>query len=68
MGLAFGSALAALPTLWWEAERILHMALEGIVFLICLILIFMVLKLFNAQEKAQAAEINPLLGKVINYF
>ena len=66
--LVLGSVLAALPTLWWEAERIRHLALEGIVFLICLILICMVLKLFNEQEKAQVAEINPLFGRVINYF
>jgi O-antigen/teichoic acid export membrane protein len=61
-------AIAVVPTLWINAERVSGLLLEGALFF-CIALVFLkIVKLFSDKEKAKLSEINPLVGKVINYF
>jgi O-antigen/teichoic acid export membrane protein len=63
-----GMTLAVIPTFFMAAGRLLSLALEGVVFLGCAIIIFRIIKLFDEDEKEQMAKINPMLGKIIKYF
>ncbi|MEA1996584.1 MAG: polysaccharide biosynthesis C-terminal domain-containing protein, partial [Gemmatimonadota bacterium] len=63
-----GLALAVSPTMLIETDRLRFLALEGILFFLCTIVIFRFLKLFSDQEKTRIAEINPMLGKVVSFF
>ena len=60
--------IAVFPTLWISPGEIVGLFFEGMLFICMTLVSFKLVKLFNDKEKEQVAQINPLLGKLVNFF